>query len=146
MIGGGKLKELDDVLQHFGVKGMRWGVLRPRIATSVKTRKAHTKASLEKFHESNQNKKSYKKAYKKYSKRSKDHLTAVKKARKHVVQSRAKKINFALKTAAVLTPLAARQLTKPENIRRGKNLYEAFKGSPIRYVDGSKFTNVVDMI
>lgn len=33
--------------------------------------------------------------------------------------------------------------TSPESIRRGKNIIQAIKRSPIRYVDGKKITNIV---
>jgi uncharacterized protein (UPF0303 family) len=47
----------------------------------------------------------------------------------------------AISKAAKAAGKAARN---PENIRRAKNVVQALKRSPIRYVDGSKMKNVIN--
>lgn len=45
--------------------------------------------------------------------------------------------------AAMAGKAAYSAATSPESIRRGKNIIQAIKRSPIRYVDGKKMTNIV---
>jgi len=149
------MNELDEILQHAGVKGMKWGV-RKKVATVVKNhmkkRKARAKAVLDRYHEKNKNKSSYKKAYNRNLKRTKgNHHRAVAATRAPRVRAqRAIALHLAVHTAPLAIHTGMKIANKardfaadPDNIRRGKNIIQAMKRSPIRYVDGSKMKNVV---
>jgi hypothetical protein len=155
---------LDDSLQHYGVKGMKWGVIRNKVQKSVKAhvkkRNAKERATLDKYHEKRINKsKSYKQAYNRRTKGEKGKTPARHYAAVRSIKAQNDKVKRAviLKTAALAAPLVmdkGRKLaskasdfaSNPDNIRKGKNIIQAIKRSPIRYVDGKKMTNVVGTI
>lgn len=157
---------MNDHLQHHGVKGMKWGVRRARKALSSagkSTAKALNKArdkhrsKVDAYHEKNKNKTMYKLSYN-HHKRSAKGKTAEDKHRWAVRSARAEaKMNKALLTSAAATGLMtsktvrntvyglAKKATSPEAVRLGKNIVQAAKRSPVRYVDGKTLKNVVNM-
>ena len=151
--------ELDEMLQHHGVKGMKWGVrrsaaqLRKSVKTHIKKRNAKEKKILDEYHEKrSQKSNSYKRAYNTQLKKQGSHYAAVRKLKKQRDEAR----NYVIKKAVIMaSPLiiqggqkAASKFydfaTDPATVRAGKNIVQAMKNSPIRYVDGDAMTNVVD--
>lgn len=152
-------ENLDDILLHFGVKGMKWGVVRSKIqkAGRAYNRKQSDKrkAANAKYHEKRKSRPSYKAAYKTQLKRTKgDHEKAVtilrtqnaKQKRALIGMTLVQTSPFLIKNGKKLARKAAKAAANPENIRRGKNIVQALKRSPIRYVDGKTMTNVVGTI
>lgn len=147
-------KEINDILQHHGTKGMHWGV-RKRIQAVVKAHRARQNKQILAYHDKHKNKKLYKRLYQIQSKRHKTHLAAARKAQQQVKAIQTQRAKLAMGAATMAAPVIATHLAKgaqavnkavhnPDNIRRGKNLVQAIKRSPIRYVDGSKMKNVVN--
>ncbi len=145
------MDKLDEALQHYGIKGMRWGVSRTKSQIRASKMSKKEKAALDKYHESRKNKTSYQKAYKNQFKKTKNHYEAVKQVSKHQTV----KTVMGARAAIMMSPLLLDQGAKiyrgikhatmnPDNIRKGKNVIQAIKRSPIRYVDGSKMKNVVN--
>lgn len=144
-------QELDDILLHFGKKGMKWGV-RKAIKGHVKKRKAKQKATLDKYHEKKKGKKTYTRMYNKNFKKTKgNHYKSVRNTRNVI---RARNRSAAIKIVAATAPIAIKHgsvivksmhgmATSPQAVRTGKNIIQAAKRSPIRYVDGRKMTNVI---
>lgn len=140
---------VEEILQHAGIKGMKWGI-RKKIQKAGRGlgRKlsANRKAKIEKqhkYHEKNKNKKSYSRKYNLNLKLSKgNHNKAVALTVSQARSSRNTKIILATIVAAKAAKIVA---SRPESVRMGKNIVQAFKGSPLRYVNGSKFKNVIDL-
>jgi hypothetical protein len=145
--------ELEDILQHHGVKGMHWGA-RKRIQAVVKAHRARQNQKILDYHEKNKNKKLYKRLYNFNSRRYASHLAAARKTKEQV--HRVHKQRATLATAVAIHVAAAnyhhlakgakvigKAAQNPDNIRRAKNVVQAIKRSPIRYVDGKAMKNVV---
>lgn len=151
--------ELDDIVQHYGVKGMRWGVRRTKAQLQkaakghIKRRNAKERKKLDDYHEKKMAKNDgYVRAYKHLrEKKNTKHYAAVRKIRDGAI---AQRNNLLGQAAVIASPfimnrgaIAAKQLynfsTDPVNVRRGKNIVQAVKRSPLRYVDGKTMTNVV---
>lgn len=148
-----------DVLQHAGVKGMKWGVIRKKIQTAGRAhnrkRSEKIKAANAKFHEKRKNKPRYKRIYNAQLKRNKgNHEKTVSQIRSATARTnRTLLINGAIAASPFIKAAgktvvrkAAKMASDPANIRRGKNIIQAIKRSPIRYVDGKAMTNVVGTI
>lgn len=163
------MSELEEVLQHHGVKGMKWGVRKLTDTINKRTTKriARLKEGADKYHEKNKNKRVYKKLYsrnlKKFEKRyankpGKDaDMMAKLAAREHIRKVKLGKINAGITLASYAavadstmgrnyTGRLLKKVTSPEAIRAGKNVINAIKRSPVRNVDGASFTNVVNMV
>jgi hypothetical protein len=157
--------ELDDILlhllqdeeflTHYGVKGMKWGVVRSKIRKVVKARRAKQNKQVLDRHEKNKDKKTYKKLYSQNSKRYKSHLGAARKTQEQLADRNRKKVALALSVGTRVAIAASPQIKRatnaaanaarnPDNIRKAKNVVQAMKRSPIRYVDGKKMTNVIN--
>lgn len=147
--------EDEETLQHHGVKGMHWGV-RKKVQKMVKEHRAKQNKRLLESHDKLVKKnKTYKKLYAHNSKRYKTHLGAVQKAHMQLGQLRRQRAHL-IGTAAVLaaphllphvakaTNAAANAARNPENIRKAKNVAQALKRSPIRYVNGKEMKNVIN--
>ena len=133
-------------LQHAGVKGMKWGVRKKvaaKVGTFVKERKAKKEAKINDYHEKNKGKKLYGMMYRSHKYSTKDPLERKRLAMMDTRQTKAGLASAGVKAAIGVSLVAARAATRPENIRKAKNLVQAMKGSPIRYVDGKTMTNVV---
>ena len=162
-------------LKHYGVKGMKWGVRKARDvvrtqkakhAERVKKYDANVKAKAEAHYEKNKNKRSYKRMHasnlkelerKHKNNPSKDVKTLAK------IQTRREfreiKTRKAIAGALIVSQLVqadilygenrtgkfVNKMMSPDNIRSGKNIMQAAKRSPVRYVDGKKIKNVVNM-
>lgn len=163
------LDDPDEILQHFGVKGMHWGkrlkargaARKERIksdADTVRRRKkgeiTRTQAKDEKwqsFHKEQSNNKHYKKEYDRLKAKGIDDKKAMR-AAYQVAQTR-KKANIQLAVTATVVGLkfanagvkiGKEAANNPDNIRKAKNVAQALKRSPVRYVDGSKMKNVIN--
>lgn len=152
---------LEDILQHHGVKGMKWGKYTAKVKNAVKSHvKAHRAKQNQKVldhHEKNKEKKTYKKLYEHNSKRYKTHLQAARKTREQVAAINKQRAIIATKIAvgvagaqrhniAKAAKVVSKAATNPDNIRRAKNVVQAVKRSPIRYVDGKAMKNVVKTV
>lgn len=146
------MEELEDILQHVGVKGMKWG--KRKSGTTGGKRKR----SVEKYHELNKDKKFYKDAYAKNLKRTKgNHHKAVLITQVDARKNAMKKIGYTVAAVKVASKLSkAVKMVASSKVgdeigqsvkRRGKNIVLAAKRSPIRYVDGRKaqFQNAFDI-
>jgi hypothetical protein len=146
--------ELDDVIKHYGKKGMKWGV-RKKVTKAIKghitKRNKKEKAKLEKYHEKKKNSARYKKLYNKTNSK-KSHLARVREVRNYE-----KTLNTVIAAnigihagpaiaagGAIVARKAHKIVTDPENIRRGKNLILAMKREKYRYANASKFKNGVN--
>lgn len=151
------MRELDDILEHAGVKGMKWGVVKTRAVNGIKThiKKSNAKSRVkdEKFHEKKKNNKAYKKVYNSNLKKSKgNHKTAIAKTRKQYNQKKrilamtvtAKTLPAAVTTGKIIVAASKAYAKSPQGIRKGKNIVNAMKGNPLRYVDGAAMRNVVN--
>ena len=168
------MDKLDDTLQHYGVKGMKWGVRRSKEQLSKARKKVgdhfrararkkneRLKKIADKYHEKNKGKRTYKKHYQrnlqKFEKRGykSAHHEAVLQTRREV---RAAKRAIVYSVTSIAAPAVAslavggmktagklyRNTVTPENIRRGKNVIQAMKNSPIRYVDSKMMKNIIN--
>lgn len=148
--------EDEETLQHHGVKGMHWGQHK-KVKQMIKNHQAKQNKRVLEAHDKlmEKNHKTYKKLYEHHSKRYKTHLGAAKKSMrdlKQIQRSKAQAVaGAALLAAPHLAPhigKAARAVGKaaqdPANIRRAKNVVQAIKNSPIRYVDGKAMKNVIN--
>ncbi len=151
----------EDTLQHFGVKGMKWGVRKGQVKGAIKkyakNRREKANKKVLDYHEKNKENKTYKKLYESSSKRYKTHLgAATNAARRHGEIKRAR-VQLGVHAAVLASPVVSKALrttvkaahkvaTNPDNIRKAKNVVQAMKRSPIRYVDGKKMTNVVKTV
>lgn len=144
----------EETLQHHGVKGMHWGT-RKRIQQVVKAHRARQNEAVLKYHEKNKNKKLYSRLYNMNSKRYKTHLAAAKKTVSQIREVRKQQIGLGISAAGLAAPHLAPHIAKaanavnkaahnPDNIRKAKNVVQALKNSPIRYVDGKKMKNVIN--
>lgn len=147
--------DLEDILLHYGVKGMKWGVVRSKIQKTVKARRAKQNKKVLERHEKLKNNKTYKKLHAQNSKRYKTELGAARQSQRQLAEIRRNKTALALAVATKATILSAPLILKgmdsvadaarnPDNIRRAKNVVQAMKRSPIRYVDGKKMKNVIN--
>jgi hypothetical protein len=152
----------EDTLEHHGVKGMKWGHHKKAVAKIKSIAKEHrakqNKRALE-AHDKlvEKNHKAYKKLYEHNSKRYKTHLGAAKKSLRQLRDIQRSKVQTAVGVGLMAAPhvaphvakaakAVAKAATKPENIRRAKNVVQAVKNSPIRYVDGKAMKNVVKTV
>jgi hypothetical protein len=144
----------EETIQHHGVKGMHWGV-RGKVQKAVKAHRAKQNQRVLDYHEKNKGKKAYKKLYSHNSKRYKSHLAAARKTREQVAAIHRQRAVIATKLAVGLVAANRHGIAKgvnsaknavknPDNIRKAKNVAQALKRSPIRYVDGSKMKNVIN--
>jgi hypothetical protein len=131
--------EDEETLQHHGVKGMHWGVHK-KVKQMVKNHRAkQNKRVLEAHDKLHKRNKTYKKLYEQNSKRYKTHLTAARKAQVQLKAIQRSKVQMA--EAAKVVGKAA---SNPDNIRKAKNVAQALKRSPIRYVNGAAMKNVIN--
>jgi hypothetical protein len=146
--------EDEETLQHHGVKGMHWGAHK-RIQKIVKAHRAKQNQKVLDYHEKNKAKKTYKRLYDMNSKRFKTHLAAAKKTQQQIRAIQVQRAKMVVGAAGLAAPHLAPHIVKaanavnkaahnPDNIRKAKNVVQALKKSPIRYVDGSKMKNVVN--
>lgn len=159
------MNELEELLQHHGVKGMKWGVRRAvssagkALNRNMNKRRAREDASAERYHEKKKNSKVYKLNYNYHKKRAKG--TPEQKHKAAVRAVRRDSFNKAVMVGMALTPAASKSAqvagkafargvykaaTSPEAVRAGKNIINAVKRSPVRVVDGKSMKNVVDMV
>lgn len=144
-------------LKHYGVKGMKWGVRKAgqnvksavvktgkAISRHNKKRHARNIKVLTDRHNKYMSNKKYAKDYNKALKRTNNKHQAMRTAQILRRNRSNRNAKVALRLGIVGASAASKFLTKPETIRAGKNFVQAMKNSPIRYVDGSSFTNVVD--
>lgn len=146
--------EFEDTLQHHGVKGMHWGV-RKKVQKAVKAHRAKQNKRVLDYHEKHKGKKLYGKLYAQNSKRYKSHLAAARKSREQVFAVRAQQAKVAAIVGVAVASQNKHHIAKaskvlgkvaqnPDNIRKAKNVVQALKRSPIRYVDGKKMKNVIN--
>jgi hypothetical protein len=146
--------EDEETLQHHGVKGMHWGT-RKRIQQVVKAHRAKQNQKVLDYHEKNKAKKTYKRLYDMNAKRFKTHLGAAKKTQQQIKAIQIQRARMVIGAAGLAAPHLAPHVAKaanavnkaahnPDNIRKAKNVVQALKRSPLRYVDGSKMKNVVN--
>lgn len=151
------MKELDEIMLHAGVKGMKWGVVKTRAVKSIKghIKKSNAKSRVkdEKFHEKKKNNKKYKKVYNANLKAAKgNHKKAIARTRSAYVQRKrvmaltvtAKTLPAAVTTGKIIVAASKAYAKSPQGIRKGKNIVNAMKGNPLRYVDGAAMRNVVN--
>jgi len=134
---------------------MHWGV-RKKLGKMVKEHRAkQNKKMLESHDKLVKKNKTYKKLYAHNSKRYKTHLGAVQKSHMQLRQIHKQRVHLAASAAILAAPHLAPHIAKgvnaaqkaaqnPDNIRKAKNVVEAIKRSPIRYVDGKKMKNVIN--
>ena len=158
------MHELDEFLQHHGVKGMKWGVRRAvssagkALNRNMNKRRARETESLGRYHEKRKNSKVYKLNYNYHKKRAKG--TPEQKHMRAVANVRRESFNKKVMLGMALTPAASKSVqiagkalvkgvakvaTSPEAIRAGKNVINAIKRSPVRVVDGKTLKNVIDV-
>lgn len=149
------LLEDEETLLHFGVKGMHWGV-RKKVSKMVKNHRAkRNKRVLDAHEKLNKKNKTYKKLYAHNSKRYKTHLGAARKSLVQLNQINKQRIGLAITAASLAAPHVLPHVAKgasilgkaaqnPDNIRKAKNVAQALKRSPIRYVDGKMMKNVIN--
>jgi hypothetical protein len=84
--------ELDEILKHAGVKGMKWGHHKDQIKGAMKSyaqkRVAKQKAVLDEFHSKTKSDKVYMHFYKGNLQRTNNHYKAVKAAKQELVKRR----------------------------------------------------------
>lgn len=142
------MHELDEFIQHAGVKGMKWGVRKKITQVSKKIDESNQRLHDKKMSKS----KKYQKTYAKHLKKTKG--DAAKAQNLSVDKHRAKQLKR-VERAIKLTPAAVAAgkiivsgvrsaATSPQAIRAGKNIVQAMKGSPLRYVDGASMKNVIN--
>jgi hypothetical protein len=165
------------VLQHYGVKGMKWGkrklsekladvkaqgaARKERIKSDANTARRRKKGEITRkqaneerwasFHKEQSVNKHYKKSYDKLKSKGMDDKKAMRRAYNQVLAR--KKAQRALMTKVAVGGIAAGKVgikvgkslaSNPDVIMKGKNLVQAMKRSPIRYVDGKKMKNVIN--
>jgi hypothetical protein len=147
--------EDEETLQHHGVKGMHWGV-RKKLGKMIKDRRAkHNKQMLDAHDKLMKKHKTYKKLYNHNSKRYKTHLGAVQKTHHQLREIHRQRVHLAATAAVLAAPHLAPHIGKaahavgkaaqnPDNIRKAKNVAQALKRSPIRYVNGKAMKNVIN--
>jgi hypothetical protein len=144
----------EDTIQHHGVKGMHWGV-RKKVQKMVKAHRVKQNKKVLDRHEKHKDKKTYKKLYEGNSKRYATHLAAARKTQQQVAEINRQRVKLAATAALLVAPHVAPHIAKatnaaskvasnPDNIRKAKNVAQALKRSPIRYVDGKKMKNVIN--
>lgn len=144
------MQDVDDILKHAGIKGMKWGV-RKSVSNAGKAVKgqanknrAKSRTLVASRHEKYMSNKKYARDYSRSLKRTGNKLTAMRTAQ-HLRRNRNGVITRAALSAGLLGASNAYKFaTKPETIRAGRNLVQAAKKSPIRYVDGSTLSNVIN--
>lgn len=150
------------IIEHAGVKGMKWGVRKAGKAVASVARAAvnqrvktirKRQAKLDAYHDSNKKNKSYKADYNLFKNMHKGnerqrHYKAIKTTRTVRRQFKAilaTSVGLAVTSGsgkAVIQKMS-KVATSPEAARLGKNIIQAAKRSPVRYVDGSTMKNVV---
>lgn len=146
------MEELEEYLQHHGVKGMKWGVIRSKVkgayAKSHQSRENRKKAAINQKHDLNMKiSKSYGKAYNKSMAKNGNHYKSIAVARQAVGRRKVAAmaaIIYGVPAAGKVAGKAYRTATNPSTIRLGKNIVQAMKNSPLRYVDGAKMKNVIN--
>ena len=159
------MHELEEFLQHHGVKGMKWGVRRAvskagkALNKNMNNRRAKQEAKLSAYHEKRKNSKVYKLNYNYYKKQAKG--TPEQKHKRAVMNVARDNYHKKIMLGMALTPVASKSFqvagkalvkgvhkaaTSPEAVRAGKNIINAVKRSPVRVVDGATMKNVVDMV
>jgi hypothetical protein len=145
--------ELDDIIKHYGVKGMKWG----KRTKSEKSGNKTKERKIDEYHNKNSKRAVYSKLYNTNVKRGKSHHKAASLAKKQIRVANTVMAAYAMSVYAPgitrgITNIgkatvreAYKAATSPGAIRVGKNIVQAAKRSPIRYADASKFKNVVDM-
>lgn len=144
----------EDILQHVGVKGMKWGVRRKernvknrKIKADIKSGKVDKSTGkaqmLNNYHKSKKKgilNATYQNDYQQARTAGVPHLKAVSRAK---ISSRASNAMILGMGAVGVTGLAGqgagaayRKATSPEAIRAGKNIINAVKKSPIRHFEG----------
>lgn len=158
----------EELLKHHGIKGMKWGVRRDKKRAAINTYKK-TKSEIKADYKSGKIKKSvykerireaqhkrnmvtsfvYKNSYAISKSKGLNHVTARSHARTDLAIVNGLKAGV---TAYAITSIAApavgagaRLAANPATIRAGKNIIQAMKGSPIRYVDGRTMQNVINL-
>lgn len=158
--------DLEDVLLHFGVPGMKWGVRRRQAKVAKRDRRKATKdisnrlksgqisktqaktLKTQAYHKQRSVNKTYRTEYNNGIKKGLTPKKAMAVANKHL---RAEKtVNaYALANAAIVTVSALRiaqiATSRPDGIMKRKNVVEAMKRSPLRYVDGKKIKDFMDI-
>lgn len=144
------MNELDEILKHAGVKGMKWGVRKTvakagkAVNRSLNKRRAKSLANVTTKHEKYMSNKKYSKDYNSALKRTGSKATAMRTAQ-YLRRNRRETMSRAVLGVSLAGASKAYKFaTKPETIRAGKNVVQTLKKSPVRYVDGSTFTNVIN--
>lgn len=119
------MNELDEVIQHFGVKGMKWGVKRAKsqLSKAGKGVRNHLRAKAkkkndrlikiaDKYHEKNKNKRIYKRQYERNLKRFEKRGKYKDPHRRAVLQTRRDVANAKRAILYSLTPIAAPVVAK----------------------------------
>lgn len=148
----------DSNLQHHGVLGMKWGVRKAdrkaankRVKADVKSGKITKKQGRQKkadnYHKSKGDMSIYKRSYQQSLGKGNTHRVAMRDAK---IGARLSKVAIAAtviihggEVAARHTAKAVKKVATPENIRKGKNVIQAAKGSKFRYADANQMTNLV---
>lgn len=148
------------VLRHHGVKGQKWGVRRKvqkaglaanRVLNSNRQKSQQKAQALydKNVRRSNLNPAKYVYAsnYVKARNQGQTHDQAVRSTRTALNLSKVAAVALASplvaeKGSQIVNKLS-REITRPENIRKGKNIIQAIKRSPIRYVNGRAMQNVI---
>jgi hypothetical protein len=163
------LKELEDVLKHYGALGMKWGRRKQRnerlkelgrakketvrkLKRKEITRKQAKQEMIDNLHKYTKGNKYYDKEYSIRVKQGQSHNRAVRGAHRRVKVVKASKIKIGVAAAIIGAKVGSTIVKKsynvaisPESIRMGKNIMMAAQRSPLRYVDGSKMTNILNL-
>lgn len=145
------MEELEEYLQHHGVKGMKWGVIRSKVkgayTKSHEKSRARRNATVDRKHNANMRMKSYSKAYNKSMAKNGNHHKSIAIARQSVGRKKVAAlaaIVYGVPAAGKIAGEVYRTATHPSTIRLGKNIVQSMKNSPLRYVDGAKMKNVIN--
>jgi hypothetical protein len=136
---------------------MHWGKHKAKVQSAVKGHVAKVrekqKVKVQAYHEKHKANNTYKKLYDKHKAKGKAHLEAAKNAMVQHLKVQRARVKLGVHVAVAASPLlvkgakaAHKVATNPDNIRKAKNVAQAMKRSPIRYVDGKKMANVVKTV